>query len=574
MGRITPDILEEIKDRIDIVQLISQYLPLKRAGRNFKALCPFHGEKTPSFTVSPEKQFFHCFGCGASGDIFQFLMKMENLTFPEALERLARQAGVEIPKGWGESGKDQEKERLYRLHQEAAAYFHQALLSSQGKKAREVALARGITPDAWETFQLGYAPNSWDRFREDMEAKGFTTSDMLSVGLLGEREDGRKPYVKFRHRLIVPIWDTRGRVVAFGGRALEDDQEPKYLNSPEHPLFKKGEILYPYHLARKGAGEKGFVLLVEGYLDAITCHLRGYPNTLASLGTALTPSQARKVVRLSREVILAYDGDEAGRKAALRASSIFFQVGVVPRVLILPPGEDPDSYLRKEGEEAFGALVDKAEDVVLWYMGHLEGIYSLSHPRERAMWLKEMVAFLSPLKGSLELESYLVEVASKTGVTLEGLKREIYGKARKGMDAERVKSPRGSWELHYLALALSNPQWWKMFKGEALSDTFARTVYEKVKGEEDPALALDRLDEGERSVLVSRVMEIPPEDMEELFLSCHRRARKRLLEREARELKTFMEQASPQERERLLLEYMRIMKSIKGSGEEGVYEAH
>lgn len=574
MGRVAPDILEEIKDRIDIVQLISQYLPLKRAGRNFKALCPFHGEKTPSFTVSPEKQFFHCFGCGASGDIFQFVMKMENLTFPEALEKLAQQAGVELPRGWDDRDSRDRRDRLYRLHQEASRYFCEALLSPQGEKARELAKARGIESWAWEKFQLGYAPDSWDKLREVLKARGFSVQEMLSVGLLVEREDGREPYVKFRHRLMIPIWDTRGRVVAFGGRALDADQEPKYLNSPEHSLFKKGEILYPYHLARRAAGDMGYVLLVEGYMDAITCHLKGFSNALAAMGTALTPSQARKVLRLSREVVLAYDGDEAGRKATLRAAAVFFQLGVVPRVLSLPPGEDPDSFLRKEGEGAFARLVEEAQDVVLWYMRELEYTYSLSHPRERAKWLREMVSFLSPLKGSLELESYLVEISSRTGVTLDGLKQEIYGRSKRVSSLSASQATRGSWEILYLALALSNPRWWRVFKGDVLEDEQALGLWNKMKGEEDPTLALSLLEEEERAFLIGKVMEVPQEGMEDLFASCHRRAEVRLLEREARRLKDSMEGALPQERGRLLAQYMEIMRRIKGVGEEGVYEAH
>ncbi len=574
MGRVAPDILEEIKDKIDIVQLISQYLPLKRAGRNFKALCPFHGEKTPSFTVSPEKQFFHCFGCGASGDIFQFVMKMENLTFPEALEKLAQQAGVELPRDWDDGDSRDRRDRLYRLHQEASKYFCEALLSPQGKKARELAKARGIDSWAWEKFQLGYAPDSWDKLREVLKARGFSVQEMLSVGLLGEREDGREPYVKFRHRLMIPIWDTRGRVVAFGGRALDADQEPKYLNSPEHSLFKKGEILYPYHLARRAAGDVGYVLLVEGYMDAITCHLKGFPNALAAMGTALTPSQARKVLRLSREVVLAYDGDEAGRKATLRAAAVFFQLGVVPRVLSLPPGEDPDSFLRKEGEGAFAQLVEEAQDVVLWYMRELEDTYSLSHPRDRAKWLREMVSFLSPLKGSLELESYLVEISSRTGVTLDGLKQEIYGRSKRVSGVSASQVTKGSWEILYLALALSNPRWWRIFKGDVLEDDQALGLWNKMKGEEDPTLALSLLEEEERAFLIGKIMEVPQEGMEDLFASCHRRAEVRLLEREARRLKDSMEGALPQERGRLLAQYMEIMRRIKGVGEEGVYEAH
>ena len=568
MGKFDTEILEEIKDRIDIVQLVSKYVPLKRAGRNYQALCPFHQEKTPSFTVSPEKQFFHCFGCNASGDIFQFVMKMENLTFPEALEMLAKEAGVEIPPS---PGYDRGKDRLYALHETAARLFHKHLLSPEGARAREMALARGIGPQAWERFQLGYAPEDWDTLRREMQDKGFSADEMLAVGLLGKREKG-EPYVRFRHRLMIPIWDTKGRVVAFGGRALAPDQEPKYLNSPEHTAFKKGEILYPYHLARKAARDMGYILLVEGYMDAITCHLRGFPNALAAMGTALTPSQAKKLVRLSREVVLAYDGDEAGKKAAVRAAGLFFRLGVVPKILLLPQGEDPDSLLRTQGEEVFRGLISNAQDVVLWFMDEGEHRYDITHPGERAKWLTEAVEFLSPLEDPILQESYLAEAASRAKVTLEALKAKLQGKRK----IKRVGSTyaSGSWEILYLALALTRREWWSSFKGEVLRDSRAVALWNKMKGEADPSVALSLLEEDERALLVGKAMEVPWEDMEGVFLACDRRAQRGLLEEEARGLKRRMQDTAWEERTELLERYMALMKTIKGLKEEGLHETH
>ncbi len=567
MGRLDPDILEEIKDRVDIVQLISRYVPLKRAGKNFKALCPFHNEKTPSFSVSPEKQLFHCFGCGVSGDIFQFLMKMENLTFTEALELLAQEAGVKLPTLPRGSAR---RDRLYELHEEATRIFHRHLLSPEGVLAREVALARGMGPEAWDRFSIGYAPDDWDLLREELKAKGFSNEEMVSVGFLGEREWG-EPYVKFRHRLMIPIWDAKGRVVAFGGRALDHAQEPKYLNSPEHSLFKKGDVLYPYHLARKKIGEMGYLLLVEGYMDAITCHLNGFPNTVAAMGTSLTSSQVQRMVRLSKEVFLAYDGDEAGRKAAIRSAALCFKVGVIPRLLLLPDGEDPDSFIRGSGSASFADLVAQAEDVILWFMEDKARMYDLTHPRARAQWLTEVVEFLSPLEDPLLLESYLSEAASRAGVTLEALKAKLHGR---GSSAPRGTSLSGSWDILYLALALTRREWWSSFDGKGLRDPKALELWEKMKEEADPSLALSCLDDDEKALLVGRAMEVPWEDMEEVYQGCSKRAMGRLMEEEAKALKRRMREIKEEERIELLRRYMTLMRSIKGLKEEGLYETH
>jgi len=574
MKRYSPSILEEIKDRTDIVQVVSKYVPLKRTGRNFKGLCPFHTEKTPSFTVSPDKQFFHCFGCGASGDIFQFFMKMENLTFVEAVEGLAEQVGVDLPSGFSDKTVQGARERFFNLHRDAASLFHRNLLGLRGEKARKKALARGLDSEIWETFQLGYAPDSWDRLRIDLKALGHSVSDMVAVGLLGERESGGEPYARFRDRLMIPIWDSRGRVVAFGGRALETQQEPKYLNSPEHMLFQKGDILYPYHMVRQQVDKKGFVLLVEGYMDAICCHFMGFPNALAAMGTAFTNSQARKVVRLSTNVVLAYDGDEAGTKAAVKTSGIFFRLGVVPRVMFLPSGEDPDSYLRSHGPEAFGHLLDGAQDAIVWFMDQLEDRYSISDPRDRSRWLTEVMDFLKPLDGTLDMESYLLEVSARSRVPVEHLRswsnrsREV--ELRPPRFGASPSASRVSWEMLYLALALLRPEWKGLFRADLLQDSVVIALWEKVKGAEDFSVAFSMLEEEERGMLVRRVMDVPSEKMEEAFLSCHGRAERRAMEKEARELRSKLSRgvAEGQDRRSLIDRYISIMKSIK-SGEEG-----
>lgn len=564
--------LAKIKERIDIIQLISQYMNLKKAGRNYKGLCPFHQEKTPSFTVNAEKQFFHCFGCGASGDVFQFVMQMEGLSFPEVVEKLAEEAGVEIPKARS-TGRAEEKNRLHELHAKAASLFHTFLKDSEmGKDARKLALSRGLTSQAWDKFLLGFAPDSWDLLRKMFKKEGFSNKEMLQAGLLSERESGGEPYVRFRKRLMIPIWDHKGRVVAFGGRALGEDQEPKYLNSPEHLLFRKGEVLYPYHMARKAIIEYGSVLIVEGYMDAISCHLHGLENTLAALGTALTLSQARKVSNLASSVYLCYDGDEAGEKASLRAAQVLFTLGIIPKAVVLPPSQDPDSILRERGKNSFRSYIEGAQDIILWYMEKLKGRYSLRIPSERARWVKEMLAFLEPLREEVLRDIYLVEISNQVKVPIETLKKHF--SKRVGTSLPRLEVVGNSWELKLIALSIFYQDLWEDMEkwGELLTDEKAINLWRKMLESPHPSNFVASLEEGDRALIGKNLVGLPCE--EKTFLKqCLGRLERRRLEKEAREIKERMTSATDPEKRKLCERYVEIMRHIKGDGGE-LYEIH
>jgi DNA primase len=357
-GRISDALLDRIREANDIVSVIGDYVVLKKAGRNFKALCPFHTEKTPSFMVSPEKQIFHCFGCGAGGNVFNFLMKYENISFPEAVRMLAKRAGISLPK-ITKTGKEEiqtkEKERLYHLNELVANYFHNLLLKSpQGKKAYEYLKERGLHKESIEKFKLGYAPFSWDRLLFHLRERGFERELLTKGGLLTSQE---KPY--FWNRIIFPILNLQDRVVGFGGRALGKN-EPKYLNSPETSVYYKGKILYGLNWAKEAIRSKGEAVVVEGYMDVILPHQEGFRNFIASMGTSLTPGQVYRLKRFSTQVTMLYDADAAGMQTTLRGLDLFLEQGVKVKVTSLPRGYDPDTFVLDKGKEAFSKLLSQA----------------------------------------------------------------------------------------------------------------------------------------------------------------------------------------------------------------------
>jgi DNA primase len=361
-----PDDKERVRDATDIVAVISQYLALKAAGRNLKGLCPFHGEKTPSFFVNPERQTFKCFGCGAGGDVFEFLMRREGWTFPETLKTLAERANITLTRSGGAHHPEQEqlKRQLYAVMAWAAERFTQALKSPEaGQGARAYLAQRRIPEELWERFALGFAPPGRDNLLRAAQRDHYSQELLLAAGLLVEAGDKGSPYDRFRQRWMFPIFDLQGRPVAFGGRLL-GDQGPKYLNSPETPLFRKGDLLYALHLAREAARSAGRLVVVEGYVDAIACHAAGLTETVASLGTALTPKQAQLIKRYTSQAVLMYDADDAGIAAARRAFELLVQAGVSVKAVVLPGAKDPDEYWRQHGAEALRARVDQAVSVV------------------------------------------------------------------------------------------------------------------------------------------------------------------------------------------------------------------
>ncbi len=366
--RYDPAILDEIRARLPVSQVVSRRVKLKRQGREYIGLSPFKQEKTPSFTVNDQKGFYHCFSSGEHGDIFDFVMKTEGLSFPEAVSRLAEEAGVTLPTpSTGDKERQNHRQRLQAAMAAAAQFFQEALQGEAGGIARRYLAERGVSPNARAQFQLGYAPNSRRALKDHLAALGFTEAEMAEAGLIVSGPDIPVSYDRFRDRLIFPICDLGGRVIAFGARALRADQQAKYLNSPETPLFHKGRVLYNAHRARKAAFERESVIAVEGYMDVIGLAEAGFPHVVAPLGTALTPEQLRLLWRLAPEPILCFDGDAAGQRAAARAVATalpLLQPGFSLRFAFLPEGDDPDDLVRREGPGAMTAVLDQARPLV------------------------------------------------------------------------------------------------------------------------------------------------------------------------------------------------------------------
>jgi len=381
MGGLIPEsFIEELLGRADIVEVIERRVPLKRAGREYQACCPFHDEKTPSFTVSPQKQFYHCFGCGAHGSAIGFLMNYEGLEFVDAVEDLARHAGLEVPRE--ASQKPRPSAGLYELMESAAAYYQGELKQSQA--AIDYLKQRGLSGEVSREFGIGFAPAGWDKLLKRLGSDEKRVSLLQRAGMLSQGKSGT--YDKFRHRIMFPIHDRRGRVIAFGGRALDDDG-PKYLNSPETELFHKGRELYGLYLARKSQAKLDRIIVVEGYMDVVALAQFGFRNCVATLGTATNSEQAELLFRAADEVIFCFDGDRAGRKAAWRALEATLprlREGRQAKFLFLPEGEDPDTMVRSKGAETFSALLDEAQPLSGFLFDHFTAEVDMSSIDGRA----------------------------------------------------------------------------------------------------------------------------------------------------------------------------------------------
>ncbi len=425
-GLIGEDKIQEIRERIDIVELIGSYLPLKRSGANHLGLCPFHSEKTPSFNVNAPRQIFHCFGCGVGGDAFSFIMRMEGLSFPEAVRRLAERAGIEVEEEQltpAEEQQRQERERLLRVSEVAAAFYHQLLLDDpQGAAARRYLRQRGYEGETVREFQLGYAPDNWQALADHLAGKGFEAKWARDIlGLVREGQKGRGDYDLFRRRLLFPIQDSRGRVVAFGGRVL-DDSLPKYINSPESPIYHKGHILYGLYQAKEAMRRSDTGIVVEGYFDQLALYRAGFRNAVATCGTALTVEHARLLKRYCKQLLLFFDQDKAGRKATFRAMEVLLAEGLAAAVVELPVDEDPDSFLVGHSIEELQGHFDRARPVLEVYLQHCLALHGDSI-EGKARAAEEMLGKLRLLPSELERDLYLKELARRTGLDEDLLKK-------------------------------------------------------------------------------------------------------------------------------------------------------
>ncbi len=447
-GLISETILNQIKERLDIVDLVSGHVTLARTGQNLKARCPFHDERTPSFTVSPSKQLFHCFGCGASGDAVTFFMRVSGLSFPEAIRELGRRVGVEVPDARSpeEDREAQLRRRLEEVNEAARTYFMETLQDElSGKSAREYLRNRGIESPAAAQFQIGYAVPDWERLVRALTAKGYTATELVQAGLAAPRNQvpggasASGHYDQFRGRVMFPIRDLRRRVVGFGGRVIGEG-EPKYLNSRDTPLFKKGHTLYALDLAYESASRLDQLIIVEGYFDVIALHQAGIQNVVATLGTALTPEHIRTARRYVNQMVLLFDPDAAGVRAALRTLDLFVDSGLAVTVMSLPEGEDPDTFVRTRGAEAFRALQREAPS--LWDFAMEQSLRTADSGRleDKVRCADAVLQIVNKISHPIERDERLRKVAERLGIKESRLKErsEILKSARAGKATSEV----------------------------------------------------------------------------------------------------------------------------------------
>lgn len=430
--------LQELSDRNDIVDVVSGYVRLtKKSGANLFGLCPFHSEKTPSFSVSQDKQIFHCFGCGKGGSVINFIMEIENLSFPEAVEFLARRVGLQLPEENRNDPQARRREQLLALNKDAARFFYSQFLSPAGQPAQDYAVKRALSPATVKKFGLGFAPDTWDSLTNAMKAQGYSEGLLLQAGLVRKGKNGGV-YDTFRNRLMFPVFDVRGNVIGFSGRILGDG-EPKYMNSPETPVFNKSRNLFGMNLAKKS--KFGYIILCEGNVDVVSMHQAGFDNAVASLGTSLTAEQARLISRYVNEVVIAYDGDAAGQKATARAISILEKLDMRVRVLTLEGAKDPDEFIKTKGADAFRNLLEKSEEHIDYSLRNMQSKYDLSTPESKLNFLKEAENFIAGFSGKAERELYSMRIAETVGVSSEAVKQdvELLRKRRESRDRRQTE---------------------------------------------------------------------------------------------------------------------------------------
>jgi DNA primase len=470
-------LLEEIRSKVDIVDFISDYVQLKKSGQNYKALCPFHAEKTPSFMVSQPKQIFHCFGCGAGGDVVSFLMKHESLSFSEAVQTISKKAGIRIAEFTFDKDRSERREKLLTMNREATKYFIKNFEDSE--IARKYLRKRGIEETSIQSFAVGYAPHKRDGLLKYLKKIGYSDYQIKDAGLIVSDEKGVRDV--FRGRIIFPIYSYQNEVVAFGGRVL-DNSLPKYLNSPETEIFKKGETLFALNLAKEEIRKKGYAILVEGYLDSIICHQYGFVNTVAPLGTALTSKQLHRLKPLTGKVVLVFDGDTAGVAAARRSIEALSAYNFRTKVLLLPEGEDPDSFLRKQGSQSFKRMLAGALSMTAFLLNTSKG--------DKIDAAREILTIISGTGDMIVADELLRELAEKTRITesvlrseLKQIKKNVRSRVLEGLGLMKAAQHREEYLLLSAMIAFPEKAEYVLsrIETEDLKDETIRSLFKKIK---------------------------------------------------------------------------------------------
>ncbi|MBE6983438.1 MAG: DNA primase [Ruminococcaceae bacterium] len=426
--------IDELIARNPIEDVVGQYVSLKRSGANMFGLCPFHGEKTASFSVAPDKGIYYCFGCHKGGGAINFMMEVEGLTYPDAVRALAKRAGMDVPEDEQYQSRYRQQERLWALNKEAARFFHSQLYAPVGAQGLQYVQKRGLSKGILTQFGVGYAPDSWNALVDAMRKKGYTDQELRDADLVGEK-NGRI-YDRFRNRIMFPIIDVRGNVIGFGGRVL-DNSTPKYLNTSETIIFNKRKNLFGLNLAKKS--KQGFLILVEGNIDVITLHQYGFDCAVASLGTSLTEEHAALLGRYTEQVVLTYDGDEAGQRAAKRAIPMLEKVGIRVKVLKMRDAKDPDEFLHKFGPDAFRLLLEESANRVDYQLGAIASKYDLKDDDQKIRYVQEAAELICTLDSSVKREVYGTRVAEKAGITAEAMKLEVNKAFKRRIAIEKKK---------------------------------------------------------------------------------------------------------------------------------------
>ena len=526
-------LLEEIKSHIDIVEFISDYVALKKSGQNYKGLCPFHSEKTPSFMVSQTKQIFHCFGCAAGGDVVSFLMKHDNLPFGEALQYLAKKSGLKITDSAFDKNFSAKRQKILQVNEEAMKFYMRAL--RQSNTAMAYLKQRGISEDALTTFSIGYAPDQRNTLSLHLKKMGHSDSILMNAGLAVA--DGKVCRDWFRGRILFPICNMRNDIVAFGGRVM-DNALPKYINSPETEIFKKSETLYAINLSKDEIRKKGYALIVEGYLDAIMCHQHGFKNTVAPLGTALTSRHVHKLKSLTNMVVLVFDSDDAGVSAARRSLSILCETDIRAKVLLLPPGEDPDSFLRKTGSEPFSKSLSSAQSTIEFLLSSAKG--------ERIEVVREALVMIASMKDLLQADELVRELVDRSKINEAVLRSELEKMRQKAHAHKREKpqhaaAPFNREELLLLSALLSFPEKshsvLSQLTLEDIRDETIRSLLRKINKHGDTTtipILLNDADDAERTLITGLSLNpgFDPEHVDKNIDDCLLKLKQRKAEKE------------------------------------------
>jgi DNA primase len=572
---LSEDKISEIKDGCSIVEVISDYISLKKSGVNYKGLCPFHAEKTPSFIVNEEKKIFHCFGCGASGNVFNFLMKFEHLSFPDAVKEAARRAGISLPLRMDEFKSEEKAEsnaELLKINQSASDYFREILhTSKEGEGGRKYLVKRGIDKGIAEEFKLGFAPNRWDGLLTFLSDKGILREDLQRLGLVIPREDKKGFYDRFRNRLIFPIADFKGRVVGFGGRAIEAE-EPKYMNSPDSSVYTKGYHVYGLHASLPSIRKTDQAIIVEGYFDFLSMYQHGIKNVVATLGTALTLHQIKLLKRYTKNLIIIFDSDEAGAKAAMRSLPLFLDEGISPQMVLLPAGFDPDTFAQKDNGEVMRGKLREPLSLLDVFFGQVFTANDAYSIKGKLKIIEAVVPMVSRIRDRTERELYIQRVSQRLGVKEE----IIFQKMKREDRSERSESTGKTLELSearkvekmLVRLMMYYPQLIPQIQKDAITDDLSTDSCRKLvaiiidkfasgKGFDPTSLMNDVVEDELRGLLSECLFdEEPLENVAELLRSCMQKIRLHKMGKEIQRLNAMINKAQDEKDEGLLREFL------------------